>query len=222
MSNQRLDQFPYKVDIRQIRRNEMLEQIDVTKQLSEKSLLEKLKFKLDKRDEKENFLVPRDIFTSCMESYKEHRKKHEKVKKEEDEELQDEYKSFNLGLKDKDYLEKESECETTQEELVDDVIDDTIDFFKDSSDSKIVDKVKKEEGKVTVSNTWSTTPKNVVPAELNLDECPPLSGYHEGSIRNLVPKPVKVNFDGYTGYDICDVEDCIICRESDQKLDESR
>ena len=99
----------------------MLEQIDVTKQLSEKSLLEKLKFKLDKRNEKENFLVPRDIFTSCMESYKEHRKKHEKVKKEEDEELQDEYKSFNLGLKDKDYLEKESECETTQEELVDDV-----------------------------------------------------------------------------------------------------
>ena len=70
-------------------------------------------------------------------------------------------------------------------------------------------------------NAWSEVPKNVGPKDLNYDECPPLHGYYEGSIRSLVPKPVKLNFDGYTGYDFCDVPDCF-CKENDSKLDDSR
>ena len=131
----------------------------------------------------------------------------------------DDFKSFNIGMKDKDYVNttddsigEVKEEDSVNNTTVDDEVKDEVEEYKEEP-----------EDTVTVSNSWSSMPKNVVPQELNLDECPPLSGYREGSIRNLVPKPVNINFDGYTGYDYCDVKDCIICRDtSDSKLDDSR
>ena len=65
-----------------------------------------------------------------------------------------------------------------------------------------------------VVNKWGSVSNTVSPSELNLDECPPLRGYHEGSIKSLVNLPVKLNFDGYTGYDNCDVEGCF-CKQKE-------
>jgi len=74
---------------------------------------------------------------------------------------------------------------------------------------------------VTLVNKWDSTPKTVTPQDLNLDECPPLRGYHEGTIKNLVKLPLKLNFDGYTGYDSCDVSACF-CKESEKTLGRSK
>ena len=149
-----------------------------------------------------------------MSSYKNFRESTKKSKLEEEQvELSnsyDEYESFNLGLKKKDYYKEESittEEPTKEVEAVEEEVDQPTDENKHEEAVKI--------------NAWSEVPKNVGPKDLNYDECPPLHGYYEGSIRSLVPKPVKLNFDGYTGYDFCDVSECF-CKENDSKLDDSR
>ena len=211
---------PGKVDIRQLKRNEMLANVEMAKQLADKPLLEKMMFKMKQRDAPDEDLVPRDYFDSCMQSYKQKRKKDTENKdpKKEEGPNYDDFKSFNIGMRDKDYVNTtdDSNGDVKEESVNSTTVDDDV---KD----EVEDHKELIEDRVTVSNSWSSMPKNVVPQELNFDECPPLSGYSEGSIRNLVPKPVNINFDGYTGYDYCDVKDCIICRDSsDSKLDDSR
>ena len=66
---------PGKVDIRQLKRNEMLANVEMAKQLADKPLLEKMMFKMKQRDAPDEDLVPRDYFDSCMQSYKQKRKK---------------------------------------------------------------------------------------------------------------------------------------------------
>ena len=68
---------------------------------------------------------------------------------------------------------------------------------------------------MVIQNLWKDTPKLVSPNELNLDECPPLRGYSEGSIKPNEPLHA-LNFDGYTGYDICDVKDCF-CKDDESR-----
>ena len=207
-----------KVDIRQLKKNEVQSRAHIDKELKEKPLLDKMMFKMKQSEKAKDDIVSQDYFTSCMESYKSKRKMKETLKNEQDiEQSYDEFKSFNIGLKDKDYVKFESSsAETSHENVLKDSAQ------KEQNKFEVKEEVKREEGKVYTNNNWSSTPKNVVPKELNLDECPPLTGYKEGSIRNLVPKPIKINFDGYTGYDVCDVEDCVICQDSGSKLDDSR
>ena len=211
-----------KVDIRQLKRNEVSTQAHIDKELENKPLLDKMMFKMKQSERLRDETVSQDYFTSCMQSYKSKRKSKETLKKEEDSDKSyDEFKSFNLGVKDKDYIKSEnSSAETSQENVMDDTLLEEQNKVKEENIENIV----KDEagGEVLTCNDWSQTPKNVVPKELNLDECPPLTGYRERSIRDLVPKPIKLNFDGYTGYDVCDVRDCVICQDSGTKLDDSR
>ena len=219
-----------KVDIRQLKRNEAMAQVNMAKQIEEKPLLDKMLFKMKQNELSNDGLVSRDLFSSCMESYKNKRKKKETHRAIEDSNsVLDEFKSFNLGIKDKDYMnfeENDNRVDIVKEESI--IQPKPKEEFKNEIKTEECNNLEIDNERNTIvesavtRNTWNQTPKNVVPKELNLDECPPLCGYREGSIRNLVPKPVKVNFDGYTGYDVCDVEDCVICQESDAKLDDSR
>ena len=201
-----------KVDIREIKRKQILEKAETSRRISsEKSLLDRMLLKISQKG-KEDLDDP-DYFDSCMSSYKTFRDSSKKSKQEEEKaELNsfDEYKSFNLGLKDKDYFEEEGVPvdEPTKEV---EAIKEDVDELKDEPSCEEPVKI----------NAWSEVPKNVGPKDLNYDECPPLHGYYEGSIRSLVPKPVKLNFDGYTGHDSCEVAECF-CKENESKLDDSR
>ena len=202
-----------KVDIRELKRKQLLDMTEASRKIaSEKSLVDRMLMKISfKREDNED----QDFFDSCMNNYKETRdakKKSEKIEEKSDLNSSfDEYKSFNLGLKDKDYY-KEEEDQDDEPNYSEEVV-------KEESEEIEEEKTSTEES--VKKNAWSEVPKNVGPKDLNYDECPPLHGYYEGSIRSLVPKPVKLNFDGYTGYDFCDVPDCF-CKENDSKLDDSR
>ena len=211
---------PVKVGIRPLKRNEGNAKAQIDKELENKHLLDKMMFKMAQSEKVKDDTISQDYFTSCMQSYRSQRKIKETLKTEEDlEGSYDEFKSFNLGVRGKDYIKSESSTETSQETVLE---DSSLQPEECKKNEEIEQNVKEEAGNVCTTNDWSTSPKNVVPKELNLDECPPLTGYREGSIRDLVPKPVNINFDGYTGYDVCDVANCVICQDPGSKLDESR
>ena len=202
-----------KVDIREIKRRKNLEKAETSRKISnEKSLLDRMLLKITHKGKED--VDDSDYFDTCMSSYKNSRDSSKKSKVEEEKvELSnafDEYKSFNLGLKDKDYYKEEGTKAVEPTEEVEATKED-VDELEDETSHEETVKI----------NAWSEVPKNVGPKDLNYDECPPLHGYYEGSIRSLVPKPVKLNFDGYTGHDFCDVSECF-CKENDSKLDDSR
>merc|ERR1740128_636887 len=111
-----------KVDIRQLKRNEVSTRAHIDKELENKPLLDKMMFKMKQSDRLRDETVSQDYFTSCMQSYKSQRKTKETFKNEEDSEKSyDEYKSFNLGVRDKDYIKSEnSSAETSMENVLDD------------------------------------------------------------------------------------------------------
>ena len=202
-----------KVDIREIKRRQNLEKTETSRKISnEKSLLDRMLLKISHKG-KEDLDDP-DYFDTCMSSYKNFRDSSKKPQPEEEKaELSsslEEYKSFNLGLKDKDYYKEEG--------IVADEPTKEVESVKEDVDQQEDETIHEATVKI---NAWSEVPKNVGPKDLNYDECPPLHGYYEGSIRSLVPKPVKLNFDGYTGHDSCEVSECF-CKENDSKLDDSR
>eukprot|EP00092_Neocalanus_flemingeri_P016630 GFUD01017991.1.p1 GENE.GFUD01017991.1~~GFUD01017991.1.p1 ORF type:complete len:2163 (+),score=717.19 GFUD01017991.1:64-6552(+) len=220
-----------KVDIREIKRRKKIKNFEIVEKISqEKSLLDQMMFKLNYRSEDET-LGEEGHFNSCMASFKEFRERDMKVKhkvvetKEND--TEDVYKSFHIGQKDyldstlstiedsQDITEPENELEESIKELKDDEVN--IGPFSDETSDKSNNLL----DQLTVANKWDSTSKTVVPQDLNLDECPPLRGYHEGSIKTLVPLPLKLNFDGYTGYDNCDVSACF-CKEGECTLGRSK
>ena len=81
---------------------------------------------------------------------------------------------------------------------------------------KLINQARHHAVKVSVQARQAVATK-----ELNLDECPPLRGHHEGNIRSLEKLPLKLNLDGYTGYDSCDVPACY-CKESDSSVGRSK
>ena len=206
-----------KIDIRQLKRNKTLEDKEAVSKLEDKSLLDKMLFKMKHAEDSKELVG--DDFSSMMESYKEKRKVKTTEDKPEPDDQEEEFKSFNLGFKDKDYI-KNIDIDISADDVTkEDDVETENNIQKDDQETP-TDEDHNQESLPIVTNQWLTAPKNVVPTDLNLDECPPLTGYKEGNIRNLVPKPIKVNFDGFTGYDWCDVDDCY-CRESEPRLDDS-
>merc|ERR1711978_785582 len=94
----------------------------MAKQIEEKPLLDKMLFKMKQNELSNDGLVSRDLFSSCMESYRNKRKKKETHRAIEDSHSGlDEFKSFNLGIKDKDYMnfeEKDNNVDVSKEESV--------------------------------------------------------------------------------------------------------
>ena len=60
---------------------------------------------------------------------------------------------------------------------------------------------------LVIKNAWRNTPDQAFPSALNMDECPPLRGYTEGSIKPIL-RTRPVNLDGFIGWDVCDVPGC--------------
>jgi len=215
-----------KVDIREIKRKKKMKNLEIAEKISQKkSFIDQMMFKLNYKAEEE-LLDDESHFSSCMASFKEFRErdmtvKHKVVETKEND-SEDIYKSFHIGQKDyldgtlstldesQDLSELENDLEGPMKEPKNE------DVNIDSSD-----KTDTIDASLTVANKWDSTPKTVVPQDMNLDECPPLRGYHEGSIKTLVPLPLKLNFDGYTGYDNCDVSGCF-CKEGETTLGRSK
>ena len=197
-----------KVDIREIKRNAKLIDLEVEKDLwKDRPLLEKILLKIDHRSKDEGTLYRSNAFMDCMESFRDSRKKAMgKTEHDETDSQIDEFKSFNIGRRHyQEILESTKPKKDIKEKLYENKEQKPHDVSEDCDGSS---------QELITENTWATLPKNVVPKELNMDECPPLRGYKEGSIRSLVPLPVKLTFEGNTGVDSCDVSDCI-CREGE-------
>jgi len=208
-----------KVDIREIKRRKKSQNLEMAEKLSkEKSFLDQMLFKLNYKAE-ENTMGDEGHFDSCMTAFKEYRDRDKKVKHKVEEtkenDSEDIYKSFHIGQK--DYLNNTASTIDDSQEVTEPETDETkkeSSSYEDSSDNTT-------NGPVTLANKWDATPKTVVPSDLNLDECPPLRGYHESSIKTMVTLPLKLNFDGYTGYDSCDVSACF-CKEGESTVGRSK
>jgi len=216
-----------KVDIREIKRRKKIKRFEISEKISQKkSFLEQMMFKLSYTADEETF-DEENNFNSCMTSFKEFRERDQKVKSRKavdviENDSEDVYKSFHIGQK--DYLDNTSST-----------LNDSKDFTEHEIELEdLKAEPEREEGicgysvedcpnktATTTANNWDSTPLTVVPKDLNIDECPPLRGYHEASIKSMVPLPLKLNFDGYTGHDFCDVSGCF-CKEGESVFGRSK
>eukprot|EP00090_Calanus_glacialis_P009738 TRINITY_DN18135_c0_g1_i1.p1 TRINITY_DN18135_c0_g1~~TRINITY_DN18135_c0_g1_i1.p1 ORF type:complete len:2159 (-),score=869.91 TRINITY_DN18135_c0_g1_i1:100-6576(-) len=215
-----------KVDIREIKRRKKTRNLEIAEKISqEKSFLDQMMFKLNHKSE-EDTLGNEGHYDSCMAAYKEFRERDKKVKvnvvetKENENDSEDIYKSFHIGKK--DYLNNTSSTIDDSQEI-NEPENESKEIRKEPKNNDVCTDLSNEDSSdlnntindpLTVANKWESAPKTVVPQDINLDECPPLRGYHEGSIKTLVTLPLKLNFDGYTGYDSCDVSACF-CKEGE-------
>merc|ERR1719209_2148116 len=123
--------------------------------------------------------------------------------------IAEDFKSFNMGRMDYqksiDHPAEPEEKENVQEPVLE--VED--EFSK--SDDETDEEVRVQAAVEVVKNSWASAPRNVVPDELNLDECPPLRGYSVSSIKPVQRTPI-LTFEGYTGLDSCDVSECF-CKE---------
>merc|ERR1719209_1718422 len=118
--------------------------------------------------------------------------------------IAEDFKSFNMGRMDYqksiDHPAKVEEGEKVQEPGIE--VED--EFSK--SDEELEDDATSQAKIDVVKNSWASVPRNVVPDDLNMDECPPLRGYSVSSIKPVQRTPI-LNFEGYTGLDSCDVSE---------------
>ena len=181
-----------------------------SKILEEKSVVEKMRIKLEwNKAQEEEQLPALTEFDFNMAKYKEAKninKEPEPTHKEVDS-IAEDFKSFNMGRMDYqksiDHPAEVEEGEKVQEPGLE--VED--EFSK--SDEELEDDVKAQMD--VVKNSWASVPRNVVPDDLNIDECPPLRGYSVSSIKPVQRTPI-LNFEGYTGVDSCDVNGCV-CKE---------
>ena len=186
-----------------------------SKILEEKSVVEKMRIKLEwNKTQEEEELPCLTEFDSNMAKYKEARNINRvpaeptHVSKEVDS-IAEDFKSFNMGRMDYqksiDHPAEVEEGEKLQEPGLE--VED--EFSK--SDEELEDDVSVKAKMDVVKNRWASVPRNVVPDDLNMDECPPLRGYSVSSIKPVQRTPI-LNFEGYTGVDSCDVCGCV-CKE---------
>ena len=180
----------------------------------EKSLVEKMRIKLQWNKDQEGELPVLNEFDSNMARYKE-----AKTAKESDptptprevDTIAEDFKSFNMGRMDYqksiDHPAEPEDKENVQEPVLE--VED--EFSK--SDDEIDEEVRVQAAVEVVKNSWASAPRNVVPDELNLDECPPLRGYSVSSIKPVQRTPI-LTFEGYTGLDSCDVSECFCKKET--------
>ena len=201
------------VMIREMMRVRMKERETLdSKILEEKSLVEKMRIKLEwNKAQEEEQLPSLSEFDSNMAKYKEAkgRKEPTHASKEVDS-IAEDFKSFNMGRMDYqksiDHPAEVEEGERVQQEPGLEVEDE---FSK--SDEEMEDNLKARTAMEVVKNSWASVPRNVVPDDLNVDECPPLRGYSVSPIKSVQRTPI-LNFEGYTGVDSCDVHNCF-CKE---------
>merc|ERR1719209_407966 len=123
--------------------------------------------------------------------------------------IAEDFKSFNMGRM--DYQKRiDHPAEAEDKENVQEPVLEVEDEFS-KSDEEVEDDVKAQTAMDVVKNSWASVPRNVVPDDLNMDECPPLRGYSVSSIKPVQRTPI-LNFEGYTGVDSCDVYGCV-CKE---------
>ena len=206
-----------RVDIRQVKVIRAREQAALEARISGKeSFLDKMIIKLKWNEQQEEGLGSETPYVEHMTSFQEAKigKAKEKSKKKEEEASRDEFRSFNIGPMDyyqQDELEsstedvKKEEAETSKDENgpADEIEVGACESTKEEEEEAAV---------LVVKNSWSSVPRNVVPDDLNMDECPPLRGYSVSSIKPIQRTP-NLNFDGYTGWDSCDLPACV-CRDS--------
>ena len=201
------------VMIREMMRVRMKERETLdSKILEEKSLVEKMRIKLEwNKAQEEEQLPSLSEFDSNMAKYKEAkgRKEPTHASKEVDS-IAEDFKSFNMGRMDYqksiDHPAEVEEGERVQQEPGLEVEDE---FSK--SDEEMEDNLKARTAMEVVKNSWASVPRNVVPDDLNVNECPPLRGYSVSPIKSIQRTPI-LNFEGYTGVDSCDVHNCF-CKE---------
>jgi hypothetical protein len=204
-----------RVDIRERKRVQAQEREAVAGRVAGgRTLIDRMLIKLDWNRSQEAELGPATVFGSHMAEFQEAKTAKGATKIDITKESDDGsggYKSFNVGKMDyQEDLDKVTEPKTVEPEEPIDALEDE---FSKSDEEVAAAEPSNAAAMLVVKNSWASTPKNVVPDDLDMDECPPLRGYHATSIKPSAPRTPVLNFEGYTGLDTCDVTVCF-CKEA--------